>query len=170
MASNIKIELVYVVPKPLVEIHVDGRPPAAIRHSIFHIITPYRTFVLDPTGEQFGFKREERLSEKEDYEERCVCAEDQCDIRPWKPIGPDVFLRECSFLKELSEDCKNNFWEETMAHLTTVVDELEDKTRGGIRRSNLFSNEEKGELLESFSMKMKSDKMRSWSRRWISGQ
>jgi hypothetical protein len=93
------IEFVYVVPKPLVEIHLDGRSPVGL-HSIFHIRTPYRTFVFDPTGEQFGFKPEERLCGKEDYEKRCVRPKDQCDDPQWETIERDEVRQERSYLKK----------------------------------------------------------------------
>lgn len=124
-----KVEWLVVVPQPQFQLQLAYRKKEAIWHSVMLLTTSDgELFVLDPSGEQFGFPREHRFLPWKTYKELYVVEREN-----W--TGEATFTCRTEKLREGIVPRLPEFYEKARGLMENVDEQsLVDNVMGRLRR------------------------------------
>ncbi|KAF1976135.1 hypothetical protein BU23DRAFT_565841 [Bimuria novae-zelandiae CBS 107.79] len=129
LSPNNRVDLVRTLPKPLLELQINDRRPA-IYHSVMRITTAYGQYILDLTGDQYGFSGMLLLTLE--YLRQFVADDNSVSQEfRYSNIPPMIkgWLRT-----DFRDGAGKGFWEHTEQSLSFLMMEWKDGLSDGQRR------------------------------------
>lgn len=139
----IKIDVMIICPKPHFLLRIDSIKPA-IWHTILRITTSEGQFVLDLTGEQYGWTGGVFFP-LDVYTQRFCEHFDQKYLFRLEELSP---ITDASMEKDFVDDPDHGFWHKAQTHLVDLEREFRSRLpEGAIRREHLVSKRERRRLV-----------------------
>ena len=134
----------WIIPKPHLLIQINERPPAKF-HTIMRITTPEGQFILDLTGEQYGWTNALCLPLDVYLERFCRVIEHGFHRSPMD-ISPEI---KRTMISQFLAQAPDRFWHKAqITHLRDLEREWRANLPGGlVRREHLVCREQRETLL-----------------------